>query len=139
VLRFVSGVAVVVGAALALSLPATALAQSPGSNPLQPGFPQPSVPTTTTAAPTVVPTTTTSGGASGLSGNSAILIAVGALVILGGISLFIWRDARRRAPGRHRAAEATAGAGGRSGSKARAKPRKLSPAERRRRKRGRAR
>jgi hypothetical protein len=67
-----------------------------------------------------------------------VAIAVGALVLLGGISFFIWYDARRRAPVRHRAA-ATAGEGGRPGSKTRTKPRKLSPAERRRRKRGRAR
>jgi hypothetical protein len=58
--------------------------------------------------------------------------------VLTGISLFIWRDARRRAPVRHRAAEA-ADASSRAAAKQRAKPRKLSPAERRRRKRGRAR
>jgi hypothetical protein len=66
-------------------------------------------------------------------------IAIGAIVVLGGISYFIWWDARKRAPVRQRAAEAIAGAGGRSGSKPRPKPRKLSPAERRRRKRGKAR
>ena len=96
----------------------------------------------TTTAPPVAPLTTsaTSGGGSGLSGSSAIIIAIGALVVLGGISLFIWRDARRRAPVKHRAdAAALAGDGRRKGSKQRAKPRKLSAAERRRRKRGRAR
>jgi hypothetical protein len=121
-------------------LPAAAVAQ--GTNPLTPGFPQPSVsvPTTTTATPTIT-TTTTAGSGSGFSGTSAIIIAVGALIVLGGISLFIWRDARRRAPVRHhRVATADGlGEGRRSGSKQRAKPRKLSPAERRRRKRGRAR
>jgi hypothetical protein len=61
------------------------------------------------------------------------------LVLLAGISFFIWRDARRRAPVRPGMAHAVAGDGARSGSKARPKPRKLSPAERRRRKRGRAR
>jgi hypothetical protein len=59
--------------------------------------------------------------------------------VLGGISFFIWRDARRRAPTRARPAGALAAEGRRQGSKQRAKPRKLSPAERRRRKRGRAR
>jgi hypothetical protein len=56
-------------------------------------------------------------------------------VVLAGISFFIWRDARRRAPQR--------GGEGyeirRSGSKPPPKPRKLSAAERKRRKRGRAR
>jgi hypothetical protein len=62
------------------------------------------------------------------------------VIVLSGISFFIWRDARRRAPVR-RAATAGAGIDGRSrtGSKARQKPRKLSQAERKRRKRGRAR
>ena len=116
------------------------MAQGTGTNPLSPGFPQPSVsvPTTTTVTPTAT-TTSTSGGGSGLSGSSAILIAIGALVVLGGISLYIWRDARRRAPARHRTAPLGPEEGRRKGSKARAKPRKLSPAERRRRKRGRAR
>jgi predicted lipid-binding transport protein (Tim44 family) len=82
---------------------------------------------------------TSSGG--GFTGVDAAAIAIGAILVLGGISLFIWRDARRRAPLRHRAAAAMAGVGGRSrsGSKPRPKPRKPSPAERRRRKRGRAR
>lgn len=129
--------AVVLG--VALVLPAGAVAQ--GTNPLAPGFPQPSVsaPSTTTVAPTVT-TTATAGSGSGFSGSSAIIIAIGALVVLGGISLFIWRDARRRAPVRHHGAAAgTLGEGRKAGSKQRAKPRKLSPAERRRRKRGRAR
>jgi hypothetical protein len=111
-----------------------------GSNPLSPGFPQPSVsiPTqTTTAAPTVN-STAGAGSGSGFSGSSAIIIAIGAVIVLGGISFFIWRDARRRAPTRARAT-AEIGEGRRKGSKQRAKPRKLSPAERRRRKRGRAR
>jgi hypothetical protein len=112
------------------------------SNPLSPEFPQPSVSTPTTTAPPVAPLTTsaTAGGGSGFSGSSAIIIAIGALVVLGGISLFIWRDARRRAPVRHRTVGPDIpGEGRRKGSKQRAKPRKLSPAERRRRKRGRAR
>jgi hypothetical protein len=96
------------------------------------------IPTTTGAAPTVISTATAStSGAGGLSGGSAIAIAVGAFVVLGGISYFIWRDARRRAP-----VAARAGPDGdrqnRPGSKAPPKARKLSSAERKRRKRGRA-
>jgi hypothetical protein len=66
------------------------------------------------------------------------VIVIGAIVVLGGIAVFIWRDARRRAP--VRAAEAGVGdAGRRTGSKAPPKQRKLSAAERKRRKRGKAR
>jgi len=129
---------------LALALPGSALAQGGGSinqsgpsNPLAPGLPQPSVSTPTTTTPTIITATSGSSSSSGLSGGDAIAIAIGAIVLLGGISFFIWHDARRRAPIRHRAATAAAGAG--SGSKPRPKPRKLSRAERRRRKRGRAR
>jgi hypothetical protein len=124
-----------------LLLPAGALA-APG-NPLTPGLPQNpgSSPTTAPApAPTATGASTVStAGGSTLSGASATAIAVGALVVLAGISLFIWRDARRRAPVRSRsAADGRDGQTG-TGSKPRNKPRKLSPAERRRRKRGRAR
>jgi len=126
-----------VGAALAL--PAAARAQSP-SNPLAPGFPQPSVSTqTTTTAPLTAQTTATAGGGSGFSGSSAILIAIGAIVVLGGISFFIWRDARRHAPKGHRLTAPIDAEGRRAGSKPRPRPRKLSPAEKRRRKRGKAR
>ena len=130
--------ALLVGAALAL--PAVASAQSTGSNPLTPGFPQPSVSTatTTTTTPTIQ-TTATAGNGSAFSGSSAIIIAIGAIVVLGGIALFIWRDARRRAPSRHRLTSPIDAEGRRAGSKARPKPRKLSTAEKRRRKRGRAR
>jgi hypothetical protein len=115
-----------------------ALAVGPG-NPLSPALPQEqaTIPTTTTSPPPVL--TTSASGASSLSGSGIAAIAVGALAILGGISVYIWRDARRRAPVRQSAAAAAAGAGGRPGSKPKAKPRKLSAAERRRRKRGRAR
>jgi hypothetical protein len=115
----------------------TAVLPQSGSNPLSPGIPQAPL-TTTTSTPVIVNTSTTP-GSSGVSGSGAIIIAIGAIAVLAGISFFIWRDARRRAPVRHRAAAATAGAGERSGAKQKAKPRKLSPAERRRRKRGRAR
>jgi hypothetical protein len=121
-------------AAPASSAPAIPV-PSTGSNALSPGLPVSPTPSTS-AAPTVVQNASTStSGASGLSGSSALFIAIGAIVVLGGISFFIWRDARRRAPAR--------GGEGyeirRSGSKPPPKPRKLSPAERRRRKRGRAR
>ena len=129
----------IVPAGLVLAFPHVALGQS--ANPFSPGLPQsaPTVQSAPTAPPVRVPSSTTSTGGGGLSGGGAVAIAIGAIVVLGGISFFIWRDARRRAPVRQRAAAATAEAGGRSGSKPRAKPRKLSPAERRRRKRGRAR
>jgi hypothetical protein len=126
-------------AGAALALPAVAGAQT-ASNPLAPGFPQPSVstPTATTAVPTIQ-TTATAGSGSGLSGNSAIFIAVGAIVVLGGISFFIWRDARKHAPRGHRSLAPIDAEGKRAGSKPKPKPRKLSAAEKRRRKRGRAR
>jgi hypothetical protein len=122
-----------------LVLPAAAIAQTPGSNPLAPGFPQPSVsiPTTSTAAPTVQ-TTATAGG-SGFGGSSVVIIAIGAIVVLGGIAIYIWRDARRRAPVHNRLVAPIDAEGKRAGSKSRPKPRKLSPAEKRRRKRGRSR
>lgn len=107
------------------------------NNPLS-AFPQPQVSTAPpqTTAPVVPSVTSNTAGSSSLSGHSALIIAVAALVVIAGISFYIWRDARRRAP-------VTSGAGGfdvrRSGSKAPPKPRKLSPAERRRRKRGKAR
>jgi len=128
---------------LSLVLPGAALAQGGGElqNPFSPGLPQNqgSIPAQTqTQAPLVVPTSS-SGSSSGISGASAAAIGIGALLVLGGISFFIWRDARKRAPVRHHAAHATAGAGARSGSKRPPKPRKLSRAERKRRKRGRAR
>jgi hypothetical protein len=111
----------------------------PGStSPFSPGVPQttPALPPTT-ATPTILnPTTTSSNG--GLSGAAAIFIALGAIVVLVGISFFIWRDARRAAPVRAGAGDDGLG-GTRRGSKAPPKSRKLSPAERRRRKRGRAR
>jgi hypothetical protein len=144
-----SAVARVVVAALvggAFLVPSAALAQGTTANPfngqtnpLTPGLPQPSVSVPAAPTPTVVTTASTSGSSSGLSGGSAIAIAIGAILLLGGISFFIWRDARRRAPVRGRAAAATAGGASASGSKPRPKPRKLSPAERKRRKRGRAR
>jgi hypothetical protein len=125
---------------------ATAAATSPAtattatSNPLTGGVnPVAPVPTTTSTTPTVVSTNSTgTAGSSSLSTGSALAIVVGAVVLIGGISYFIWHDARRRAPVRARSGDALAGDSRRAGSKPPAKPRKLSPAERRRRKRGRA-
>ncbi len=133
------GIGVLAAAAAALlSVPGLAAGQTPAS-PFAPGLPQQPIATQSTTTPVVQASTSSAAGSGGISGTGAIMIAVGAVVVLGGISLYIWRDARRRAPVRGHAAAATAGAGGRAGAKARTKPRKLSPAERRRRKRGRAR
>ena len=132
-------VTVLVTASL-LALAPAAAAQPGSTNPFTPGLPSSPAPvpapTQPTTTPTIITAPTTTGGGS-LSGGGVFAIAIGALVMLGGISFFIWRDARRRAPVRHAHADASVGA--RSGSKARPKPRKLSQAERRRRKRGRAR
>ncbi len=109
-----------------------------GNNGLS-GFPTPPVATSSTTPTVVNPSTGGRAGASGFSGTSALIIVLGAVVILGGISYFIWHDARRRAPVRE--TTGVPGTEGRSkpGSKPAPRPRKLSPAERRRRKRGRAR
>lgn len=124
-------------AATAVALPTAALAQTTNPlSPLTPSVPQ-ATSTTSATAPVAVQTTTTSGNST-LSGTNAIVIAIGAIVLIAGISFFIWYDARRRAPVRHRTAEATAGGSARPGTKPKPKPRKPSPAERRRRKRGRA-
>lgn len=113
---------------LALLLPATASALAVPGNSLHPfpGIPQspPQVQSTTTTTPPpgngTVPSTTSGGG---LSGADAVIIALVAVVILGGIALFIWRDARHRAPVPKRTAPASP-KGGRPGSKQRVKPRK---------------
>jgi hypothetical protein len=130
----------------ALLLPAPgALAQGSGtpvlpgqgpSNALTPFTPQSPIPAQTAPTPTVPSATTST--SSGLNGTDGVAIGIGAVLVLGGISFFIWRDARKRAPVRQHAA--TAAAGGGSGPRQRPqKSRKLSPAERRRRKRGKAR
>jgi hypothetical protein len=131
---------IVIALALTLVLPSAAAAQgTTTANPFAPGLPSAPATTPTATTPTVAPTTTSSTSGGGLGGGGVVAIAIGALVLLGGISFFIWHDARRRAPVRHGMAHAGGGEFAHSGSKARAKPRKLSPAERRRRKRGRAR
>ncbi len=122
------------GGALAQGGAPVAPSQGPG-NALTPFAPQGPVPTQTATTSTVT-TTSTSGG--GLNGTDAVVIGIGAVLVLGGISFFIWRDARKRAPVRQR--PATAAAGGGSGPRQRPqKNRKLSTAEKRRRKRGKAR
>jgi hypothetical protein len=110
------------------------------SNPLSGGVaPLAPTPTTTTATPTATAAKTTSTTGSGsLTSTQAIAIAGGAIILLAGISFFIWRDARRRAPVRSSASGSGGDGGARPGSKPKPKPRKPSPAERRRRKRGRA-
>lgn len=116
---------------------------SSGGGPLSPGLSTPGTPTPTTATQTqtqATSATTTGGGGSSLSQTSVFGIVIGAVIVIGGVCVFIFRDARRRAPSRGRRADA--GAGGTTqprvpGSK-RVKPRKLSPQERKRRRRGRA-
>jgi hypothetical protein len=71
-----------------------------------------------------------------------VIIAIVAVILLGGIAFWVWYDARGHAA---RVGHGSSGSdtmfGRRAhpGSKAPAKPRKLKPAERKRRKRGRAR
>jgi hypothetical protein len=86
---------------------------------------------------TPVSTTSSSGGLSGLDG---VIIAIIAALILGGIALYIWRDARGHAARvGHGQDEGLFGQRAHAGSKPPRKQRKLTPAERKRRKRGRAR
>jgi beta-lactamase regulating signal transducer with metallopeptidase domain len=132
---------------LALAAPAIGMlaqpagAQTTTTSPFSPGVPvaPATTPSTTTPTTALTATNSTTGGG-GLSSTDALVIVIGAAVVLIAIAFFIWRDARRRAPVRHRRPEATSGDGrARSGAGPRTtKPRKLSPAERRRRKRGRA-
>jgi hypothetical protein len=116
------------------------------TNPLAPGLPQqtPTATSTSTSSAPVVASTTGSSSGGGLSGTTALIVAIGALTLIGGIAFYIWRDAHKNAPIKHRAAaDGLDGGSRRAGSKpppkVKAKARKLSPAERRRRKRGRAR
>jgi hypothetical protein len=97
--------------------------------------------TTATETTTVPVTSTSTSSSGGLSGLDAVLIAAIAVVILGGISLFVWRDARghARRVGHGGASDPTYGGRTHPGSKPARKPRKPKPAERKRRKRGRAR
>ena len=146
VLALMPSAAIAAGSSGATSTATTPAIGAPGSNPLgnpiTPGIPQSqaSTPTTTTATVTTTSSGTSTTGGSGLGTSQAVVIVGFAAVLLLGVSFFIWRDARRRAPVRaHRAATEGVNGSRRVGSKQRGKPRKLSPAERRRRKRGRAR
>lgn len=103
------------------------------------GLTTPAQSVTAPATQTTVPATTTTSTGGGLSGTDGVLIAVIALLVLGGIAFFIWRDARGVAKSiGHHASDDTEFAGKHSGSKAPRKTRKPKPAERKRRKRGRA-
>jgi hypothetical protein len=123
----------------ASSAAATPTVPAPSTGPLSGGITAPGgVPTASSTTPTIISPTTSTSGSSSLSGGSAIGIAVGAFVVLGGIAFFIWRDARRRAPVAARTSGSGEDGGNRPGSRAPPKARKLSAAERKRRKRGRA-
>ena len=126
-------------ATTAVNVPGTTSAVNvPGTtSPFSPGVPVTPL-STTSSTTTAAVTSTSTTGSGGLSGTDAILIAVGALVVLIGVSFFIWRDARRHAPVKQ-GTDPVSLDGGRRATKATPKPRKLSPAERKRRKRGRAR
>ena len=101
------------------------------------GFPTPPVATSSTTSTVVNTSTGSSAGSSSFSSTNALIVVAGAVAILLGISYFIWRDARRRAPVR---SGGPSGEGRtKPGSKRPPKPRKLSPAERKRRKRGKTR
>jgi hypothetical protein len=129
---------------VAAASPAVAIAASntgtvglPGStSPFSPGLPQGA--TTTTTSSTTASSTSSSTN-NGLSGAGIAAIAAGALLLIGGISFYIWWDARRKAPVRPGTDPYAIDGGRRAGSKAKPKARKLSAAERKRRKRGRAR
>ena len=96
--------------------------------------------TATTPAPTVLTSVSSSSGTGNFSGLDALLIAAGVALVIAGIAVYVWRDARSAARHLHRAGLAGSGpvTGTRPGSKSAPRPRKLSAQEKRRRKRGRA-
>jgi hypothetical protein len=97
---------------------------------------------TNTSAANNTSSATSTSGSGGLSGFDAVLIGVIVVLVLVGISFWVWYDARSNvAQLRHGGGAASDPMFSRShpGSKAAAKPRKPKPAERKRRKRGRAR
>jgi len=134
--------AIAVVAAL-VAMPATALAaRQPQQNPFLPQQQQPAqepVP----AAPPPPPPAPVETGPTPLSRGSLALIALGLGVLIGGIWIFIARDARRATAGRvrvrSRGEEPFAVPQGPSPTRAAPRSRKVSAAERKRRKRGRAR
>jgi hypothetical protein len=116
-------------------------APSSGSGPLSGGLSTPGTPTpTATATQTQTQATTANtatGGGGSLSQTSVFGIVIGSVIVIGGVCVYIFRDASRRAPSRRRADGGSATQTRVPGSK-RVKPRKLSAQERKRRKRGRA-
>lgn len=94
--------------------------------------------TTPATSTTPAPVTTTASSSGGLSSLDAVLIAIIAAALLGGVCFWIWYDARGHASriGRE---DPLFGQRAHAGSKAPHKQRKLTPAERKRRRRGRAR
>jgi hypothetical protein len=118
----------------------SAIAAGSGGNPLSGGVTAPATPTPTTATQTETATsaTTTASGGGSIGKTSVIGIAVGAVIVIGGVCFFIFRDARRRAPSPGRRADAGATPDKKVPGSQRVKPRKLSAQERRRRKHGRA-
>ncbi len=117
-----------------------AVAAGSGGGPLSGGVTAPATPTPTTATQTATSATTTTAPSGGGSiGKSSIIgITVGAVIVIGGVCYFIFRDARRRAPPHVRRPETGPDAERKLPGSQRVKPRKLSAQERRRRKRGRA-
>jgi hypothetical protein len=91
--------------------------------------------------PASVPAATTTTSSSGFSGTDALIIAIIAVLVLGGIAFWVWYDSRGQAArvGHGHSDDSLFGQRSHPGSKAARKPRKLKPAERKRRKRGRAR
>jgi hypothetical protein len=127
------------GCAAGLAAPASLAAGSSATT--QPSFSLTS-PGASSTPPTTTPTpvTTTSASSGGLSGLDGVIIAVVAVVVLGGIAFWVWYDARGHlARIGHGHEDSLFGQRAHAGSKAARKQRKLTPAERRRRKRGRAR
>jgi hypothetical protein len=129
------------GSAATTPASSTPLAPAGSTSPFSPGVPQSpaSTPTSTATTPIVSPTTTTSSNNGGLSGTGIIVIVIAAVVLLVGVAVFVMRDARRHAPGKHRSGSERADERSKPGSKRPPKARKLSAVERKRRKRGRAR
>ncbi|MEA2196868.1 MAG: hypothetical protein QOJ25_919, partial [Solirubrobacteraceae bacterium] len=110
--------------------PAAAVAALTTPNPLNPTLPPISAPTPTVSTPSIVPTNTTASPGGGFSSTDAIAVAAGAAALLIGISFFIWRDARKRAPRRGRPAAVAPRAAGRPHAQPQPQTRKPRPAAR---------
>ncbi|HWE58858.1 MAG TPA: hypothetical protein VG228_04115 [Solirubrobacteraceae bacterium] len=114
---------------------------SPSSNTPGFGITSGGAATTPQIQTTPAPVTSTSSSSGGLSALDGVIIAVVVALVLGGIALWIWYDARGHTArvGHGRGDDALFGQRAHAGSKAPHRQRKLTPAERKRRKRGRAR